>query len=1057
MIGVEESIGCTVKYNSGAAGGYTLASSDENIVRVEGSRLIAVAPGEVKITARSFNGKTGSAVLTVKEAPTSIAFTNEPVTVSVGDSRSLGYALSEGSAGTVKFHSDKPEIAKIHETSGKLVAVAEGTAVITAETHNGLQATLDVTVKPAPTGVTVPHTKITLGVGEQYRIEPSVSPDDAVSGYSYTSSRTRYVKVNSAGVITGVRKGTSTVTVRTYNGQKATIAVTVRYAPSRVSLTLPRNVIGVEENIGCTVKYNSGATGSYVLISSDENIVRVEGSRLIAVAPGEVKITARSFNGKTGSANLTVKEAPTSVAFTNDPVTVSVGDSRSLGYALSEGSAGTVKFHSDKPEIAKVHETSGKLVAVAEGTAVITAETHNGLQATLDVTVKPAPTGVVVPDAKVTLGVGQQYRIEPSAEPEGAVSGYSFSSSRTRYAKVNGDGVITGVRKGTSTITVKSYNGKTATVRVTVVAAPSAIAAKASRTVLGVGETAQAGYKLPGNTSASVRYSSEPAGIIDVTPEGLITALQPGSAKLIAHTHNGKSGSIEIKVFSAPESLIPETDALETGVGATVSFSAALPENTAGSFRYESEDSNTAAIDPATGAVTGVNVGTTTVRAVAYNGAVGECTVSVRPAPESVSIGISELTLLVGKEYTFNAEVTPADAFVQLFCTSSNPGAVAANGGTVRAVGAGSAVITVASYNGPSASCTVTVPKAPNEIWLDANRKYIASGEQFTLGYSITPGTVTEVVFTSSDPEVATVDAATGVVTGIAPGTAIITATTLNGKRDVCMVNVDITADTTQMISGDFEITYMNIGRNDGILIQCGGESAFIDSGLRGYGLQAVRYMKSVGVTDLKYYIGTHAHKDHVGGAPAILDAFDTELVIIPHGRVKTKIIAFAETAAEEAAAKNSVYQIVKPGDVFYLGGAKFECFGPVEILNVSTGATEENANSLVMKVTYGSNTFLLTGDATGGEISQINAAYPGELRAQVLKNPHHNGKLQSLVSICKPEITVFSTDKNNLPTSSYINYIKSLGSDVYITADNRDGHVKIVSDGSNLAVQTQH
>ena len=63
----------------------------------------------------------------------------------------------------------------------------------------------------------------------------------------------------------------------------------------------------------------------------------------------------------------------------------------------------------------------------------------------------------------------------------------------------------------------------------------------------------------------------------------------------------------------------------------------------------------------------------------------------------------------------------------------------------------------------------------------------------------------------------------------------------------------------------------MNVGRNDGILIHCGGEWAYIDSGLHQQGVKAVKYMRAQGVDKLKYYIGTHAHKDHVGGARVIL------------------------------------------------------------------------------------------------------------------------------------------------------------------------------------------
>ena len=71
--------------------------------------------------------------------------------------------------------------------------------------------------------------------------------------------------------------------------------------------------------------------------------------------------------------------------------------------------------------------------------------------------------------------------------------------------------------------------------------------------------------------------------------------------------------------------------------------------------------------------------------------------------------------------------------------------------------------------------------------------------------------------------------------------------------------------------ASELRVHFMDIDRNDGILIECDGEAAFIDSGTHDYGVKAVGYMQSAGVEKLTYYIGTHAHRDHVGGGAPIL------------------------------------------------------------------------------------------------------------------------------------------------------------------------------------------
>lgn len=225
---------------------------------------------------------------------------------------------------------------------------------------------------------------------------------------------------------------------------------------------------------------------------------------------------------------------------------------------------------------------------------------------------------------------------------------------------------------------------------------------------------------------------------------------------------------------------------------------------------------------------------------------------------------------------------------------------------------------------------------------------------------------------------------------------------------------------------------------------------------MHSYDERAVKYMRKRGVTHLKYYIGTHAHRDHVGGAAPILAAFDVDLVVVPHSGVSSLIRQEAVGAAEKAAVKAARYHVMKRNEVICLGEARFTCVGPVKIVSRSYRDVGENVNSLVLNVRYGSNTFLLTGDATGEELAQVQKASPGCMQAQVLKNPHHNGGLKAVIGYCKPIITVFSTDSSHLPSGDFIRYIKKQGSEFYITASNRNGHVTIYSDGENLTVQTQ-
>ena len=164
---------------------------------------------------------------------------------------------------------------------------------------------------------------------------------------------------------------------------------------------------------------------------------------------------------------------------------------------------------------------------------------------------------------------------------------------------------------------------------------------------------------------------------------------------------------------------------------------------------------------------------------------------------ESVSLNKSEMTLTEGESETLAATVTPDNAENKSIIWSSNNEAVAtvdANG-TVTAKRAGTAVITATSTNGKSAGCTVTVEKKQipvTEVRLSESTVGIVEGSTYKLTATVLPENTTDsksVSWSSSNSEVAKVDA-NGTVTAKRAGTAVITATSTNGKTAGCTVTV---------------------------------------------------------------------------------------------------------------------------------------------------------------------------------------------------------------------------------------------------------------------------
>lgn len=117
----------------------------------------------------------------------------------------------------------------------------------------------------------------------------------------------------------------------------------------------------------------------------------------------------------------------------------------------------------------------------------------------------------------------------------------------------------------------------------------------------------------------------------------------------------------------------------------------------------------------------------------------------------------------------------------------------------------------------------------------------------------------------------------------------------------------------------------------------------------------------------------------------------------------------------------------------------------------------KENGNSLVTRITYGENSFLLTGDATRNELIEIEQTNPGALISDLFKNPHHNQVLAlDILLTILPKITIFSTSNGAPPYFDYLQTLYELGSAVGITSDRKHGNIFVSSDGKTIDVITQ-
>ena len=190
---------------------------------------------------------------------------------------------------------------------------------------------------------------------------------------------------------------------------------------------------------------------------------------------------------------------------------------------------------------------------------------------------------------------------------------------------------------------------------------------------------------------------------------------------------------------------------------------------------------------------------------------------------EKVSLNKSATTLTEGESETLTATITPSNATGDKTVKwSSSNEAVAAvdSNGKVTAKKAGTAVITATSSNGKTAGCTVTVKQkeiAITGISLNKSTTSLTEGESETLTATITPSNATgdkTVKWSSSNEAVAAVDS-NGKVTAKKAGTAVITATSSNGKTAGCTVTVKQKDTYTGLRDVNGTLTYFANGQAD--------------------------------------------------------------------------------------------------------------------------------------------------------------------------------------------------------------------------------------------------
>ena len=658
----------------------------------------------------------------------------------------------------------------------------------------------------------------------------------------WSTSNQTVLTVGRDGLVTAVGVGSAQV-IAAITGHADTALVRVYGGPMSLQLIPEVLSLAVGDDFQITTAGGSGQAVQWSV--SDTSIAHISALGVVTgLDVGDVEVRAQ-VGGAKGTGGVGVFAVPVaSVTVTPASATVQAGGTLLLEAAARSATGKVLRkkviaWTSSNPQVATVNQ-SGQVSALARGYVTITA-TADSISGSATVNVAPqavASVRAAAPDS--SLSVGQAVQASATAlDASGApIAGLpvGWQASNPAIATVTSKGLITGIAAG-STVISAIIGGQVGSVPVTVAGGTaSSVTISPSNPSVTVGGTAQLlgdvrdqnGVKLPG---LLVTWTSSNPAVATISSTGVLSGVAQGTATITAKSGLLQASTTASVAATAVGSISVSPTTASIAAGDSIRLVATTKTSEAGAVlagrvvTWTSSAPQVATVD-ATGEVTGVSAGSATITATSEGKSASATVTVTAPATvvASVVVTLNASSLQTGQTTQAAAVVRDgqgnAIAGASVTWSSSNPAVATVNQtGLITAVGAGSVSIRAVSGGvlgaagltvaapAPAPAASVTVTLSPTSV--SAGQVSQASVVLRDASGNVLTGRT--IGYSSSNPAVATVSAG-GTVTGVASGTATITATS-EGKSgsaalsvsggSIVVSSVSVAAPTTTLATGD--------------------------------------------------------------------------------------------------------------------------------------------------------------------------------------------------------------------------------------------------------------